>query len=303
MAINVVLTKVITPIAVPLFFLISGGVLFRNYTNEVYRVKLIGRIRTLLIPYLCWNIFNMMFEIATSYTFVSKYFIGREKFVITPLNILLNVFFWTGNKQFWFIFCLIIFTMLAPVFDLFLKKKWTGIGTLLALIILYQFNISLPETVFFSGSSVIYFFAGALIGRYYKELAIRGYEKKKDTISIILTILLMAIMYLIPNTYKGVSVVLLILTSILFWNAMNIVMHIISVKKYMKRSFLVYALHVNLSAIITKVLYLIGPKSVFFSLVNFLLTTALTLGFIETFALVTEKHFPKIYSILTGDRC
>ena len=116
-------------------------------------------------------------------------------------------------------------------------------------------------------------------------------------------ILIHCLIYLIPNDYKVFRVVLLILTSIFFWNAMNIVMRMISVKRFMKRSFLVYALHVNLSAIITKLLFLIGPKSILFSPVNFLLTTCLTLGLIEAFALVTEKHFPKIYSILTGDRC
>lgn len=64
-------------IAVPLFFIISGATLFRNYKPSEYKNKLIMKAKTLLVPFICWNILNMLFSIITSYSCISNYFIGR----------------------------------------------------------------------------------------------------------------------------------------------------------------------------------------------------------------------------------
>lgn len=57
--IKITFSHVIGGIAVPCFFLISGLLFFSNYKNwnwEQYLNKLKNRVRTLLIPYLAWNI-------------------------------------------------------------------------------------------------------------------------------------------------------------------------------------------------------------------------------------------------------
>lgn len=114
--------------AVPLFFIISGAVFFRNYTNETYLKKLKARFFSLVIPYFVWNILNMLFVIMTSYSFVSNYFIGREKFVLSVKNILLSVFLYGSNGQFWFVFCLIVFVALSPLIELTMRSKFVGGG-------------------------------------------------------------------------------------------------------------------------------------------------------------------------------
>lgn len=51
-------SHVVTHIAVPTFFVISGFLFFRNMQRwdvRAYRKKLKSRFRSLLVPYLCWN--------------------------------------------------------------------------------------------------------------------------------------------------------------------------------------------------------------------------------------------------------
>ena len=69
-----------------------------------------------------------------------------------------------------------------------------------------------------------------------------------------------------------------------------------------KRSFAIYALHINASAIITHLIYIVLPKNEYMAVPNFLLTIVLTVLSINIFCIVTEKLFPKIYGIVMGQR-
>ena len=93
-------------IAVPLFFIIAGVAFYRDYTDGKYVDKLKSRIRSLVIPFLLWNIINMAFEIVAS-TFFSQYFVGREKIVLTLPNIMFGIFHYQYNRPFWFILFLL----------------------------------------------------------------------------------------------------------------------------------------------------------------------------------------------------
>lgn len=57
----------ICEIAVPVFFLISGYLFFRgmeNWNTSVWVNKIKRRIKTLLVPYILWNIISVMFFVA-----------------------------------------------------------------------------------------------------------------------------------------------------------------------------------------------------------------------------------------------
>lgn len=57
--IGILLSHVLTHIAVPTFFLISGFLFFVNFQEwswEGYKKKMSSRVKTLLIPYVFWNV-------------------------------------------------------------------------------------------------------------------------------------------------------------------------------------------------------------------------------------------------------
>ncbi len=70
----------------------------------------------------------------------------------------------------------------------------------------------------------------------------------------------------------------------------------------MKHSFLVFAMHVNVGAIVTKLLYLALPKSYIFAIPNFIATTIITLLIIELFCVALKKLCPKVFELLSGGR-
>lgn len=301
------LTKVITPVAVPLFFIISGALFYRNYNNDKYMQKIKSRLKTLVIPYFLWNILNMVFCIITSYTFVQKYFIGREKFVITLTNVLKAVFLYDCNKQFWFIFCLIVFALAAPVIYFFIKNRYVGIITIIVLIILDYLNIGLSERVFFSIDSIIYYIVGAFIGKHYFSLFSEKSDKKKAFFGVGLLMIAFTVesiyVYNSLEMIKLVKIPFLIVYSYALWTTVDLFIDKIKIRAFMKHSFFVYAMHVNVSAIITKFLWILLPKNYVFAVPNFIITLVCTLFLIELSCCILQKFLPNIYTLLSGDRC
>lgn len=151
----------INGIAVPLFFILAGVAFYRDYNDKKYVKKFISRVKSLVIPFVLWNIVNMLFDIVAS-TFFSQYFIGREKMVISLPNVLLGIFHYKYNGPFWFIFALIVFTIAAPIIDKLLFSKITSILSIVILIVLASFNIGLPQPLFFSKTCIIFYLVGGV---------------------------------------------------------------------------------------------------------------------------------------------
>ena len=66
-------SRSITAFAVPMFFMLSGISFFKGYSNKKYFKKIKSRLFTLVIPYLLWNTIWLLWEIFTSYSFVSSF--------------------------------------------------------------------------------------------------------------------------------------------------------------------------------------------------------------------------------------
>ena len=71
---------------------------------------------------------------------------------------------------------------------------------------------------------------------------------------------------------------------------------------FMEHSFWVYAMHVNVGAVITKLLTLLLPGHWAMAFVNFLLTTVLTLAVIELTCVLLSRFTPKVCRVLSGCR-
>ena len=116
------LAYILGSVAVPFLFFISGVAFFRNYKPNLYFTKLKSRTKSILIPYLIWNIFGLLFAIAYTYTPLSQLISGREAFTPTLPNILEGIFLYKYNYPFWFMYTLIIFVILTPLFHLLLFR-------------------------------------------------------------------------------------------------------------------------------------------------------------------------------------
>lgn len=295
-----------TNVAVPLFLILSGFAFFRNYNTGDYLKKLKSRTKTIIIPYLLWNTISMILTIIITNSFASKFLAEREKFDFSFINIFLGIFHFEYNGPFWFIFALIVYIIASPLIHISLKNKYVGIAIISSIIVLMPFIIKLPDNFLYRSYSIVFYLIGAYYGLHYKDLFIAKTTKLGKVIySCIAVCCLILNAFIITGTIKipviGKEIFLIVFT-LSTWRVMDIVTDIIKVKPFMTKSFMVYALHLKTQKFVTKILYLVFPKSDIFFIPNEILTIILTLVVINVICILLQKISPKLYSLLSGSR-
>jgi surface polysaccharide O-acyltransferase-like enzyme len=160
-------------VAVPLFYLMSGWLLFHGgpWTRETYTRKLRTRMRTLLVPYLVWNAMTVVIiGVAQALPVTARFFSAAAVPVYSMgfAEMLDTVFGITGAPvayQFWFIKDLMLLVLLAPL----IHAAATEAG--LAFLGLFAFAWGwevLPSHVL-DTEAVLFFYVGALA-------AVRGWH-------------------------------------------------------------------------------------------------------------------------------
>lgn len=132
--------KWICQLAVPLFFLVSGYLFFfglERWGKDMFFSKLKRRIKSLLIPYILWNIIAI----------ILLYFYSTFKMWLRgdpPIGFLDQILKWKGIRVFWdcdhgmpldyplwYIRDLILLAIASPLILVFIRKtKWIGIAIL-----------------------------------------------------------------------------------------------------------------------------------------------------------------------------
>lgn len=304
--INQILGKIVhdcfTKHAVPLYFIIAGALFFRDYDDKKYLDKIKKRIHTILIPYLIWNTVWMLFDIVTSYSFLSQYFIGRPKFVLSIGSVLEAILLHKSNGVFWFLFDLMFFILLSPVINLLIRNRYVGIAVIVALEVLSLFHIGLPENIFVSHTAIVYYLIGAIIGKHYFDGFCKKSSLSAQIISLVILLLCAVAFYFDLIVSKVLFHFTLILSAWAFWNFSDLFVYKLPSWKVFSNSFIVYAMHVNVSAVISKLIYLSLPKNGYMALPNFILTLPLTIIFIQFFSSAVNQISPRLYRIITGGR-
>jgi hypothetical protein len=148
--------------AVPLFFLMSGYLFFAGVTwsKENYFNKIKSRIKTLLIPFLFWNVITLLLiALAQALPATQVYFSGNNvpiaSFgVINYINAILGISRFPISYQFWFIRDLMLLVLLTPIINILSKKSPI---TFIAILFIFWFldiwpiNAPSSEATFFFG--------------------------------------------------------------------------------------------------------------------------------------------------------
>lgn len=169
-SVSCLFSKMIGATAVPLFYFISGYLFFYrvdSFNLYTYKTKLKRRVRTLIIPYLFWNLlFIVFYLIGAKISFIS-HFLNREPvygigyvlqaLVVDPNNV--NCF--PAAYQFWFIRDLIVCVILSPLLYLLVIKM--RIGIVLILTGAWFVGLELPYLGVrgFSTGAILFFTTGA----------------------------------------------------------------------------------------------------------------------------------------------
>lgn len=149
-------SQVVARIAVPVYFYISGYLFFKNLkTIENWKNKIVKRIKTLLIPYLIWNIaYGIFLLIIPSSISINKEGNLSENF----LNLFNSILISPAINPLWFIRDLFIIQLISILYvNLKNRYKHILIG-LLFIAFLYSYTI--PFTLL-SSEGLLFFTLGA----------------------------------------------------------------------------------------------------------------------------------------------
>lgn len=142
---GIIFSHVLSNIAVPIFYIVSGFLFFNNFKvwnwNQ-YKRKLQSRTKTLIIPYIVWNVTSWLLYISAYFAkgllVDNSYSELKEYFSQYNINILYNCYDWGGTRinwlgknlfmtgpfdfPLWFLRDLIFMVLLTPIIYFLIKK-------------------------------------------------------------------------------------------------------------------------------------------------------------------------------------
>ena len=195
--------------AVPIFFLISGYLFFKeqSFCLVLYFQKLKKRFSTLLIPYVCWNI--VYFIVIAFLQSINPYFLLILHKRIADFSF--TDYFWifwdiskiTGLPDdqsacivgaFWFLQCLFVMCVISPLIYL-LMKLFRHLFPLLLLIVYFS-NI-VPTMPGVHPQAIFYFSLGSFLSFY--GIDFLYYIKKYIPLLTVMFVVLLFILYFNDN--------------------------------------------------------------------------------------------------------
>jgi len=294
---------VFTKVAVPLFFVISGALFYRDYTWRLTFKKWKNRFFTLCIPYLVWNTMWTILAFIGNYTSLGI-LLGGTKAEFTLTNLLNGVFLYGYFEPFWFIFRLIVLTAFCPVIYLLLKNKWVGLCSILAFYVASCFDFGLNILMIQNLDMVIVYLIGAWVGIHKFPLFTARKCKTYALIGFVVYILCCVFHGLsqkLPQWFFApqISLLVTIISCGAFWVAFDY-FDMKKCPKFMSYSFLMYALHSFFGAAISKILDMIMPSGQACLAITATITFLTTITCICIIGWCLDHYFPLLRRILTG---
>lgn len=292
-------TNLLTTIAVPFFFYMSGW-LFFNHISEMndIRQKLKRRIRTLIIPFFLWNlllliIFAILFQVSCIREYV-YYFCKME---YSWMYFFSKLTFSPIIGQFWFIRDLILFVALAPVWYYVVRHAALYLAVLSVLLLYW----SPVDTGLFSSEGVLFFFLGALCGFRGIDLfsISRYWGISACVIAITGWVLMQEVDWAFSRLYICAGICAFTWGISVFYSSGIRYGKLLSLASY---SFFIYAFHAPLIGIMKNVVLRIGGRHIGISIAAYILVPTAVFFIALGAARLIRKVFPQFYGILTGQR-
>jgi surface polysaccharide O-acyltransferase-like enzyme len=297
-------------IAVPLFFLMSGYLFFVGFEWSLknYLGKVRTRIKTLLIPFLFWNLLVLaLFALGQALPATRTYFSGNNVPISSYhafdfLNEIFGIAHAPIATQFWFIEDLMLLVLLVPVIHLMHKYfPYLFLAAIFIAWLVGYWFVRVP-----SAPSVLFFFLGSVLAVRNKNLFALD---KYGPIFLIAYVIVVIIDTLTKsqkfNLYINNIGIILGIISVLFLT--------LSIQKNIKLknsllwlgkiSFFVFAAHEPTLIIVRKLAFkIIEPNSSLMILFLYLFIPLLVIVFLILIYRILIMLTPRFVKIITGER-
>lgn len=308
-----IITNKIASIAVPLFFFFSGFLFFykTNFTASEYIKKLKKRFKSLLIPYIFWNL------VVLSLVFLSQIFLSS---MLSGKNDLITDYsysdwfsvFWNITDgmpicyPLWFIRDLMIVVLFSPL--IYSLIKYIKIYGIILLGILWSFDIWFDVTSF-SITSFFFFSFGAWFSINRRDFTI-------DFSSLRWISILLYIGYISFNIslwyneitefyYIGNLNIIIGMIATISWSAYGIKNSMIKCNSFLAASsFFVYAYHCMPLALLSKIYmkYSVSYISEWTMVIGYILIPFIIAFIGVGIYAILHKFFPSFTALITGGR-
>lgn len=279
--------------SVPTFFALSGFLFYRNFSWSKLGMKFRSRLKSLVIPYVLWNIISM-----SAFYFLSKLpFINTEPFEWRLSTIVDGVVFYRYNLVFWFVQQLIILTFLFPLLYPIVKKKWAAVTLFCILIVLY--GSEQTKLGFIEVKALIFYLFGVYFAVHHQQAVA---EHNRATVWGVLCFGLTQLV--IYSDYSGIPIVYIV-TRILMIVAVFDLSSLLCecpFPAFLNCSFPIYAMHNLILESFNKVFsFFLTPGSNLI-LIDYFGSSILTILIIMSVNHFLLKKMPKLHGILFGGR-
>ena len=328
-------SDVLPRIGVPLFFLISGFLFFyrKDFDGNVYKQKLRSRAKTLLVPFVLWNIIAILIKASHSLPFLASIFPNANKteFIFTPIR-LFNTFFANFKNEgifvtpitdeleeisqfpypvdgpLWYVRELMVMILLSPIIFWLIRRMGKWFVIVLGVVYFFYQALFMPD----GGWSVLlsraaFFFTW---GAYYSINKLNFVEIMRRYSFMPLVYVPIAIVDTLTkgavyNIYIHEAGILVGIVS-----AVVIASYLLASGKskvnetLANGSFFVFALHIlimnDIGKVIFSVLHL--PDNTYSMLALYIIVPTITIIICLTLYVILKRYVPVVCNLLTGGR-
>lgn len=257
-------------LANPLFFVMSGYLFFKadNWSLKQYKAKLVRRVRTWLIPYLCWNTaYLLLYLVGFALIPTLMGHVGQSFQEISFIDCVTAYTGWSSGWQdlgpidgpLWFLRDLILLALIAPLIYAVLNASRYSV---LLLVGLY-----LCEVPFFNVGSLVFFCLGAYASIWHVSLL---HQETNSAVVALLIFVALAVIYTscdrlpwVMHSYVGLGKTMAGMWA-LICIASKVTQHLDSIRlsRASDGIFFIFAMHAAIARLLTKLsaMYLISIK-------------------------------------------
>lgn len=284
--------------AVQIFFVISGFLLFRNLNVSTLRRKIHGRIRTVLVPYILWNVL---------YT-IAYYILGNVlRLMNTTVDtsakgLLESVFLYGTLKTFWYMFYLMICIAVSPAILWFFENKVRTVILWVSVISVSFIELPLEKTTETATAWYLFFLFGATAAYFFENLALKNIMQRRGgrrkALFLIVSVLLCGILPKITNR----SELIVIACITLIWYSVDLIPFENMECKVTRKSFIIYALHPLVCSTVQGVIRRILPQTLLAETITYCGYVFIGISIIIFVDEMALKLMPKTHSLFVGNR-
>lgn len=286
-------------LAVPMFFLLSGGLFYRFDLREGWstlRGKLSRRIYSTLVPYLLWNI------IYTGIYLILPQSIAWLRTGTSPgsnflWKLLRGVFLAEYCFSFWYLRNLMVLMLLSPLIMTLLRHKYVSLAAtaLWGLAAAMEWN---PADWLYS-SSVFYYLSGAWLMQYRRDF----FLKQRSSLWLLGVGVLVVLRYL--NLTPGLLGWVIDMTAIpITWMGLKGVERIANTG-FCRQSFIIYSLHPLIVPFWRRLFAAVYGEKMSLTvwiIGSYLLAAMLSVGTLYILCTYVLPRFPRLFNLLSGGR-